>query len=113
MAPLATKVLLRPGVAQALATAGRALSARRVVGEAGSGMVVATLGGDGRIVSLHVSPAIGKEGGVAIAELVCAAVNRAHDLLKEETRVELGKVLPPNVEPAMILRALPNGSLHP
>jgi DNA-binding protein YbaB len=108
MSPLAISrgVMTSPGVAQALATVGRALSSRRVVGEAGSGMVVATLGGDGRIVSLQVNPAIGKEGGVAIAELVSAAVNRAHDALREQTRVELAKALPPNVEPAMILRGL-------
>jgi DNA-binding protein YbaB len=76
--------------------------ALQVVGEAGSGMVRATLGGDGRIVSLEVSPHIGKEGGQAIAELVSAAVNRAHDRLREETRKTIVDSLPPNVE----LRAL-------
>jgi DNA-binding protein YbaB len=79
--------------------------ALQVVGEAGSGMVRATLGGDGRIISLEVSPHIGKEGGQAIAELVSAAVNRAHDRLREETKKTILDSLPPNVEPSMLLRA--------
>lgn len=65
------------------------------------------LAGDGRIVDLHVNPAIGKEGPKAIEELVAAAVNRAHDRLREETRKQVLESLPPNVDPAMVLRALP------
>lgn len=70
-------------------------------------MVRATLAGDGRIVKLHVSQGIGKEGPKAIEQLVAAAVNRAHDRLREETRKQMLSRLPPNVDPAMVLRALP------
>lgn len=73
-------------IRQALFSASRALSSTHVFGEAGNGLVRATLGGDGRIVNLNVSPAIGKEGPRAIEELVAAAVNKAHDRLREETR---------------------------
>ncbi|PXF43173.1 Nucleoid-associated protein [Gracilariopsis chorda] len=92
---------------KALSTAGRALSSTRVEAEAGQGLVRATLAGDGRIVKLHVDSAIGKEGPKAIEELVAAAVNRAHDRLREETRKQVLQSLPPNVDPAMVLRALP------
>lgn len=92
---------------KALSTAGRALSSTRVEAEAGQGLVRATLAGDGRIVKLHVSPAIGKEGPKAIEELVAKAVNRAHDRLREETRSQIIQNLPPNVDAAMMLRALP------
>lgn len=99
--------LARHGVRAALSSAGRALSSTRVQGEAGQGLVRAVLAGDGRIVDLHVNPAIGKEGPKAIEELVAAAVNRAHDRLREETRKQVLESLPPNVDPAMVLRALP------
>lgn len=92
---------------KALSTAGRTLSSTRVQAEAGQGLVRATLAGDGRIVKLHVDSAIGKEGPKAIEELVAAAVNRAHDRLREETRKQVLQSLPPNVDPAMVLRALP------
>lgn len=94
-------------VKAALSTAGRAISSTRATGEAGKGLVRATLAGDGRIVNLHVSPSIGKEGPKAIEKLVAAAVNRAHDRLKEVTRKQLQSSLPPNVDAAMVLRALP------
>lgn len=94
-------------IKQALSTAGRTLSCTQVDGEAGRGLVRATLAGDGRILNLHVNPAIGKEGPKAIEELVAAAVNRAHDRLREETRKQVMASLPPNVDPAMVLRALP------
>lgn len=94
-------------VRQALFMASRALSSTHVVGEAGKGLVRATLAGDGRLVNLDVSPAIGKEGPRAIEGLVAAAVNRAHDRLKEETRKHIAATLPPDVDPTMVLRALP------
>lgn len=94
-------------VKKALSVAGRQLSTTRAVGESGRGLVRATLSGDGRIVDLHVDSAIGKEGPKAISELVAAAVNRAHDQLREETRKQMINSLPPNVDPAMVLRALP------
>lgn len=97
----------KTGMKAALSTAGRAISSTRVSGEAGKGLVRATLAGDGRIVDLHVSKSIGKEGPKAIEELVAAAVNRAHDRLREETRKHLLNTLPPNVDAAMVLRALP------
>lgn len=99
--------LARHGVRAALSSAGRTLSSTRVQGESGHGLVRAVLAGDGRIVDLHVNPAIGKEGPKAIEELVAAAVNRAHDRLREETRKQVLESLPPNVDPAMVLRALP------
>lgn len=92
---------------RALSDASRRLSAQEVMGESGAGMVKATLSGDGRLVKLHVNPSIGKEGPKAIEDLVAAAVNRAHDRLRETTRTELRKQLPPNVDPAMVLRAMP------
>lgn len=58
-------------------------SKTQVTGQSGMGLVHATLSGDGRLVKLHVSPAIGKEGPKAIESHVSAAVNRAHDRLKE------------------------------
>lgn len=94
-------------IKKALSMAGRALSSTRVVGESGQGLVRATLAGDGRIVDLHVSSAIGKEGPKAIESLVAAAVNRAHDRLREETRKTIIGSLPPNVDAAMVLRGLP------
>lgn len=94
-------------IRQALSAANRALSSKQVVGEAGKGLVRATLAGDGRIIDLNVSPSIGKEGPKAIENLVAAAVNRAHDRLREETRKQVLATLPPNVDPAMVLRALP------
>lgn len=57
----------------------------QVTGQAGMGTVQATLSGDGRLVKLQVSPAIGKEGPKAIESYVCAAVNSAHDRLRELT----------------------------
>lgn len=69
-------------------------------------MVRATLGGDGRIVDLQVNPCIGKEGSRAIADLVRAAVNRAHDRLREETREIVQGQLPPNVEPSIFVRSV-------
>lgn len=105
-ATLLSSTLTRHGVRAALSSAGRALSSTRVSGEAGHGLVRATLAGDGRIVDLQLNPAIGKEGPKAIEELVAAAVNRAHDRLREETRKQVMESLPPNVDPAMVLRAL-------
>eukprot|EP00177_Eucheuma_denticulatum_P000903 GFKZ01001641.1.p4 GENE.GFKZ01001641.1~~GFKZ01001641.1.p4 ORF type:complete len:107 (+),score=16.26 GFKZ01001641.1:664-984(+) len=97
----------RTSLRAALSSASHALSTTRVSGEAGKGLVRATLSGDGRIIDLHVANSIGKEGPKAIEELVAAAVNRAHDRLKEETRKRVLDSLPPNVDPAMVLRALP------
>lgn len=97
----------RNTVQRALSTAGRTLSSTRVMGESGKGLVRATLAGDGRIVDLRLHPAIGKEGPKAIESLVAAAVNRAHDALREETRKTVVGSLPPNVDAAMVLRALP------
>lgn len=54
------------------------------MGEAGQGLVRATVSDDGRLIDLHVSSAIGKEGPKAIQGLVYAAVNRAHDRLIED-----------------------------
>lgn len=99
--------IARPAVRQALSHASRKLSSTHVTGESGAGLVQATLAGDGRIVRLHVNPAIGKEGPKAIEDLVAAAVNRAHDRLKEETRKQVMANLPPDVDPTMVLRALP------
>lgn len=104
---LATTLGRQSVVRQALSSASRALSSKHVVGESGQGLVKATLSGDGRLVNLNVSPSIGKEGPKAIEELVSAAVNRAHDRLQEETRKQVVASLPPNVDPAMVLRALP------
>lgn len=106
-ASLISSTISRTGLRAALSSAGRALSSTRVQGESGHGLVRAVLAGDGRIVDLHVNPAIGKEGPKAIEELVAAAVNRAHDRLREETRKQVLESLPPNVDPAMVLRALP------
>lgn len=99
----ATQTAVRAG----LARAGRTLSSTHVVGEAGQGLVRATLAGDGRIVKLHVAKGIGKEGPRAIETLVVSAVNRAHDRLREETRRQVMSDLPPNVDPSMVLRSLP------
>lgn len=101
--------LTKPGVKTALAHAGRTLSSRRVVGESGSGLVRATLGGDGRVISLDVSPAIGKEltNGQGIADHIAVAINRAHEQLREATRQAVQRELPPNVELSMIMRAMP------
>lgn len=103
-APTTLALLQRPGVKSALAHAGRTLSSRRVVGEAAAGGVRATLGGDGRVIALYVSPSAGKEHWL-LSEHIAVAINRAHDALREETRAEVQKELPPNVELSMILRA--------
>lgn len=93
-------------VRNALSKASRALSSTQVTGEAGQGLVRATLSSDGRIVNLNLSQSIAKEGPRAIEELVAAAVNRAHDRLKEETRKQVLSSLPPNVDPNMLIRSL-------
>lgn len=93
-------------VRNALSMASRKLSSTQVTGEAGQGLVRATLSADGRIVNLNVSPSIGKEGPRAIEELVAAAVNRAHDRLKEETRKHILSSLPPNIDPNLVIRSL-------
>lgn len=105
---LSTALARQTVVRQALSTASRALSSMHVTGESGKGLVTATLSGDGRLVNLNVSPSIGKEGPKAIEDLVAAAVNRAHDQLREETRKKIMESLPPNVDPTMVLRALPH-----
>lgn len=99
--------LAKPAVRQALSRASRQLSSTQVTGSSGAGMVQATLSGDGRLVKLHVNPVIGKEGPRAIEDLVAAAVNRAHDRLREQTRAAVLSQLPKDVDPAMILRAMP------
>lgn len=103
---LASTLVRQNAVRQALSAASRALSSTQVIGESGRGLVRATLSGDGRLVDLNVSPSIGREGPRAIEELVSAAVNRAHDQLKEETKKQIMSSLPPNVDPNAILRAL-------
>jgi DNA-binding protein YbaB len=102
----AATALSRPGVKQALAYAGRTLSSKRVVGEAAAGRVRATLGGDGRVISLDVAPEVGKEHWL-VHEHIAVAINRAHDQLREVTREAVKAELPPNVELSMILRAAP------
>lgn len=104
---LAATLARQSGVRQALFAASRALSSTQVVGESGRGLVRATLSSDGRMVHLDLSPSIGKEGPKAISGLVVDAVNRAHDLLREETRRKVVAALPPGVDPAVVLRALP------
>lgn len=98
---------VQPAMRRALSAASRKLSSQHVMGESGAGMVQATLSGDGRLVKLHVNPMLGKEGPKAIEDLVAAAVNRAHDRLRETTRHEVLKQLPPGVDPSMVLRAMP------
>ncbi len=92
---------------RALSAASHKLSSTQVTGQSGMGLVQATLAGDGRLLKLHVSPAIGKEGPQAIEELVAAAVNSAHDRLRENTRAEVLKMLPKGVDEQMVLRTLP------
>lgn len=104
---LATTLARQSAVRQALFSASRTLSSTHVVGESGRGLVRATLSGDGRLVNLDVSPAIGKEGPKAIETLVASAVNRAHDQLKEQTRKHIVASLPPNIDANLVLRALP------
>lgn len=105
--PAAATAARPAAVRLALSHVGKAMSSTRVVGESGQGLVRATLSGDGRLVKLRLSPAIGKEGPRAIEELVAAAVNRAHDRLREETRRHVLDNLPSNVDPTVLLRALP------
>lgn len=104
---LATTLSRQSGVRQALFAATRALSSTQVVGESGKGLVRATLSSDGRMVNLDLSPSIGKEGPKAIGSLVMDAVNRAHDLLREETRREVLASLPSSVDSAAVIRSLP------
>lgn len=104
---LSTTLARQHAVRHALSSASRALSSTQVIGEAGKGLVRATLAADGRLVNLNVSPSIGKEGPKAIEELVAAAVNRAHDRLKEETRKHVLSTLPAGVDPTMVMRVLP------
>lgn len=66
-----------------MAAAADKLATTKVIGESGKGLVQATLSGEGRLIDLQVSPAIGKSSPAAIESYVTAAVNKAHEKLRE------------------------------
>jgi DNA-binding YbaB/EbfC family protein len=66
------------------------LAAARFVGEAGAGLVRATVDGRGELVDLKIQPASSSAGDLELLEeLICAAVREAMARSREAVRAEL------------------------
>lgn len=78
------------------------MSRKTAEGQAGGGMVVATVNGHGDLVKLRIEPAVVDKNDVSMLEdLVVAAVNQAHARIREEAgsqmQQQLASVLPPGM----------------
>jgi nucleoid-associated protein EbfC len=68
------------------------LAHRRIEGNAGGGMVVATIDGAMHVISINIDPSLLASGDVGmLQDLVCAALNDALGKAKEAIKTEFGK----------------------
>lgn len=64
------------------------LQAMRIVGEAGAGMVRATMLGTGKLEKIEIDPVIKGKGSAAMEELIILACNNAYERVQNEIEKE-------------------------
>jgi DNA-binding YbaB/EbfC family protein len=75
------------------------MTALRVEGNAGGGMVTARVNGAKQLESITIDPdVVSKEDVVMLQDLIVAAINDAHRKAEEEMARRMGGMLPPGMK---------------